>query len=103
MDVVLFRADAAALANLHGHAPAHDVPAGKILVGGRVAFHEPLALGIREIAALATGALEDSFDVGQVGALAAEVMAEAIVRAVRAARGLPSIPAARDLREGPGA
>ena len=55
------------------------------------------------IFALATGALEDGFDVGQVGALAAEVMAEAIVRAVLAARGLPSIPAARDLREGPGA
>ncbi len=50
---------------------------------------------------LATGTLEDGFDTGRVGALAAEVMAEAIVRAVRAARGLPSIPAARDLR-GPG-
>ncbi|MDE2653187.1 MAG: P1 family peptidase [Gemmatimonadota bacterium] len=48
--------------------------------------------------ALATGTLEDGFDVGQVGALAAEVMAEAIVRAVRAAESLPSIPAARDLQ-----
>ncbi len=50
--------------------------------------------------ALATGVLEDGFDVGQVGALAAEAMADAIVRAVRAAEGLPSIPAARDLRDG---
>ncbi|MYI07686.1 MAG: P1 family peptidase [Gemmatimonadetes bacterium] len=46
---------------------------------------------------LATGTLADGFDVGQVGALAAEVMAEAILRAVRAATGLPSIPAVRDL------
>ena len=46
---------------------------------------------------LATGALADGFNVGQVGALAAEVVAEAIVRAVRTARGLPSIPAVREL------
>ena len=52
--------------------------------------------------ALATGALEDGFDTGQVGALAAEVMAEAILRAVRAARSLPGIPAARDLQGGAG-
>ena len=47
---------------------------------------------------LATGALTDGFSVVQVGALAAEVVAEAIVRAVRAASGLPSIPAVRDLQ-----
>ena len=46
---------------------------------------------------LATGTLTDGFDVGQVGALAAEVMADAILRAVRAAQGLPGIPAVRDL------
>lgn len=46
---------------------------------------------------LATGTLIDGFEVGQVGALAAEVMSEAIVRAVMAARGLPGIPAVRDL------
>lgn len=49
---------------------------------------------------LATGTLADGFDVGQVGALAAEVMAEAILRAVRAAQGLPGIPAVRDLPGG---
>ena len=49
---------------------------------------------------LATGALRDGFDVGRVGALAAEVVAEAIVRAVRTATGLPSIPAVRDLGQG---
>ena len=46
---------------------------------------------------LATGALADGFNVSQVGGLAAEVVAEAIVRAVRAAHGLPDIPAVRDL------
>jgi L-aminopeptidase/D-esterase-like protein len=36
-----------------------------------------------------------------IGALAAEVMAAAVVRAVRAATGLPGLPAARDLAPGP--
>ncbi|HUG55175.1 MAG TPA: P1 family peptidase, partial [Vicinamibacteria bacterium] len=35
-----------------------------------------------------------------IGPLAAEVTARAIVRAVRAARGLPGLPAARDLTRG---
>jgi len=54
---------------------------------------------------LAMGTLEAGFNLGQVGALAAEAMADAIVRAVRAARGLPSLPAVRDLPgdTGPGA
>lgn len=46
---------------------------------------------------LATGALAEGYTVGQVGGLAAEVVAEAILRAVRAAHGLPGIPAVRDL------
>jgi len=49
------------------------------------------------IFALATGRIENS-DVSRVGALGAEVMAEAIVRAVRAADGLPGFPAVRDLK-----
>jgi L-aminopeptidase/D-esterase-like protein len=48
--------------------------------------------------ALATGTRGPA-DVGTVGALAAEVMAEAIVRAVRAAKGLPGYPSAADLAE----
>ena len=36
-------------------------------------------------------------DLLTVGALAAEVMAEAIVRAARMATGIPGYPAARDL------
>jgi L-aminopeptidase/D-esterase-like protein len=49
------------------------------------------------IFALATGAVANS-DVSRIGALGADVMAEAIVRAVRAAEGLPAFPAARDLK-----
>jgi len=47
--------------------------------------------------ALATGELAGSVDLTLVGALAAEMTADAIVRAARAAEGLPGLPAARDL------
>jgi len=46
---------------------------------------------------LATGAWEGTADVTVLGALAADVMAEAILRAVRHAEGLPGIPAVADL------
>jgi L-aminopeptidase/D-esterase-like protein len=49
------------------------------------------------IFALATGAVAVS-DHSRVGALAADVMADAIVRAVREATGVLNIPAVRDLR-----
>ncbi len=49
---------------------------------------------------LATGALEGPADVTLVGALAADVMAEAILRAVRAAEGLPGLPAVVDMGGG---
>jgi L-aminopeptidase/D-esterase-like protein len=50
------------------------------------------------IFALATGTQQGAVDLLTVGALAADVMAEAIVRAARAATGIPGYPAARDLR-----
>jgi L-aminopeptidase/D-esterase-like protein len=53
------------------------------------------------IFALATGHHAAPARVGTVGALAAEMMAEAVVRAVRAATGIPGYPAARDLPPGP--
>lgn len=49
------------------------------------------------IFSLATGALSGQANVGMIGALAAEVMADAIVRAVRQATGIPGVPAFRDL------
>ena len=53
------------------------------------------------IFALATGRLAEPVGVGTVGALAAEAMAEAIVRAARAAAGIPGYPASRDLAAHP--
>lgn len=50
------------------------------------------------IFALATGAHAGTPAVDQIGALAADVMSDAIVRAVRAAAGIPGYPAARDLK-----
>ncbi|HEY2941188.1 MAG TPA: P1 family peptidase [Vicinamibacteria bacterium] len=51
------------------------------------------------IFALATATLAGEGNAGLVGALAAEVMADAIVRAATQATGLPGIPAARDLQK----
>jgi L-aminopeptidase/D-esterase-like protein len=50
------------------------------------------------IFALGTGTREGRADVDRIGALAADAMAEAIARAVRAATSIPGYPAARDLR-----
>jgi L-aminopeptidase/D-esterase-like protein len=50
------------------------------------------------IFALATGKHAGPVDLDQLGALAADAMAEAIVRAARAATGIPGYPAARDLK-----
>jgi L-aminopeptidase/D-esterase-like protein len=46
---------------------------------------------------LATGEYGGNADLSTIGALAAEVTAEAVVRAVRAATGIEGFPAARDL------
>jgi L-aminopeptidase/D-esterase-like protein len=47
---------------------------------------------------LATGERAGDANVGQIGALAAEAVSEAILRAVRLAQGLPGYPAVRDIR-----
>ena len=49
------------------------------------------------IFSLATGTFPDAANLLQIGALAAEVMADAIVRAAREAESLPGYPAVRDL------
>ena len=49
--------------------------------------------------ALATGQWTGEPNLTQIGALAADVMARAIVRAATEATGLPNIPAARDLKK----
>ena len=48
--------------------------------------------------AVATGALTTPADHGAIGALAADVMSQAILRAVMAARGIPGLPSYADLR-----
>jgi len=50
------------------------------------------------IFAVATGVKTGTADVGRIGALAAEVMSDAIVRAVKQAHGIPGFPAAADLK-----
>ncbi len=45
-----------------------------------------------------TGAANAGQDVGRIGALAAEMIADAIVRAARQATGVPGFPALRDLK-----
>jgi L-aminopeptidase/D-esterase-like protein len=49
---------------------------------------------------LSLGTFSGTASVSTIGALAADVMAEAILRAVRAATGIPGIPAASDLNTG---
>ena len=49
------------------------------------------------IFALATGKVEKAANVTLLGALAAEAMAQAIVRAVKAAKGLPGLPSANEM------
>ena len=50
------------------------------------------------IFALATGRQPGEADMGTIGALAAEVMADAIIRAATQATGIPGLPAAGDIR-----
>jgi L-aminopeptidase/D-esterase-like protein len=52
------------------------------------------------IFAVATGTRAGAADLGLIGALAAEVMADAIVRGAMQATGIPGYPAARDLPGG---
>jgi L-aminopeptidase/D-esterase-like protein len=50
------------------------------------------------IFAVATGAISSKASHGAIGAIAAEVMAQAVLRAVKSARGLPGLPSWQDLR-----
>jgi L-aminopeptidase/D-esterase-like protein len=50
------------------------------------------------IFALATGQSSKAANVTLLGALAAEAMAQAVVRAIKAAQGIPNWPSASDLR-----
>jgi L-aminopeptidase/D-esterase-like protein len=86
-NVVLTKTDATRVAEM-----AHDGFARAI-----VPAHTPVDGDT--IFALATGSRTGGADVGQIGALAADVMAEAIVRAVRQATSVAGITALRDLKK----
>ena len=58
-DVVLVRTAAAPFVDLHGHRARHDVAAGQVLGGRRIALHEALAFGVGQVAAFAARALGD--------------------------------------------
>jgi L-aminopeptidase/D-esterase-like protein len=104
--------------------PAPDAPGGENTTIGVVATnaaldkaqlgvvarmaHDGLARAVRPahtpvdgdtIFALSTGSQPNASGLLRIGALAADVTAEAIVRAVRAAEGIPGYPAAGDLKE----
>ena len=50
------------------------------------------------IFAVATGAIDTRANHGAIGALAADVMAQAVLRAVKSARGIPGLPSYSDLQ-----
>ncbi|MBV9770902.1 MAG: P1 family peptidase [Bryobacterales bacterium] len=52
------------------------------------------------IFAVATGAIATRANHGAIGALAADVMAQAVLRAVMSARGIPGLPSYSDLKRG---
>jgi hypothetical protein len=50
------------------------------------------------VLAIATGSQAGDSDLVMLGALAADVMATAVIRAATQATGLPNLPAVRDLK-----
>ena len=59
MDMISLSANSATFAYFHCHTARNNVATSQIFVGRRIAFHEPLALGICQIPALAAGAFSD--------------------------------------------
>ena len=66
---------------------------------GRAIYPAHLSLDGDAIFAMATGTWKSPADVDQIGTLAGDLVAEAIVRAVRAATSIAGYPAARDLKK----
>ena len=86
-DAVLTKAQATKLAQMSHDGLARCIDPVHTLLDGDTMF------------ALATGASGRNADVTLLGALAAEVTARAVLRAVRAAAGLPGLPAADELTD----
>lgn len=84
-DAVLTKAQATKLAQMAHDGLARTIDPVHTLLDGDTLF------------ALATGASARTADLTLLGALAAEATARAVLRAVRAARGLPGLPAAGEV------
>ncbi len=85
-NATLTKAQATKLAQMAHDGYARAIYPAHLMVDGDAIF------------ALATGARPGPPDLNQLGALAADAMSDAIVRAVRAATSIPGYPAARDLK-----
>jgi len=85
-NAVLTKVQAAKLAQM-----AHDGYA-------RALYPAHLTVDGDTVFALATGTRAGAVDLDQLGTLAADAVADAIVRAARAATGIPGYPAARDMK-----
>lgn len=85
-NATLTKAQATKLAQMAHDGYARAIYPSHLMVDGDAIF------------ALATSTSSGAPDLNRLGALAADAMSEAIVRAVRAATGIPGYPAARDLK-----
>ena len=85
-NATLTKAQATKLAQMAHDGYARSIYPSHLMIDGDAIF------------SLATGARTETPDVNRLGALAADVMSDAIVRAARAATGIPGYPAARDLK-----
>jgi len=85
-NATLTKAQATKLAQMAHDGYARSIYPSHLMIDGDAIF------------ALATGTRGGTADVSRLGALAADAMSEAIVRAVRAAAGIPGYPATRDLK-----
>jgi len=85
-NATLTKAQATKLAQMAHDGYARSIYPSHLMIDGDAIF------------ALATGTRDGAPDMNRLGALAADAMSEAIVRAARAATGIPGYPAARDLK-----
>ncbi len=85
-NATLTKAQATKLAQMAHDGYARSIYPSHLMIDGDAIF------------TLATGRRAESVDVNRLGALAADVVSEAIVRAARAATAIPGYPAARDIK-----
>jgi L-aminopeptidase/D-esterase-like protein len=85
-NAALTKAQATKLAQMAHDGYARSIYPSHLMIDGDAIF------------TLATGTHSETPDMNRLGALAADVISEAVVRAARAAAGIPGYPAARDLK-----